>query len=145
MNQDATAARVWEAVGLWADGRRGEAMRELADLTEAQTLPEMYGVACGLAVVAQAALTQMHGLQPGAAFWGVRTPHGASPEDVLTAEQLFTARFIAAFLNSDTDTTMALFVSAYTSPDPALLPACLGTMLAATGEAVGELTRGGRR
>ncbi|MEV0444976.1 hypothetical protein AB0I84_31475 [Streptomyces spectabilis] len=145
MNQDETAERVWESVGLWADGRRDEAMRELADLTEGQTLPELYGVACGLAAVAQAALTQMHGLRPGAAFWGVRTPDGASPEDTLAAEQLFTARFIAAFLNSDTDTTMALFVTVCTAPDPALLPACLGTMLAATGGAVCALAQGGSR
>ncbi|WP_128803097.1 MULTISPECIES: hypothetical protein [unclassified Streptomyces] len=55
------AERVWDAVGRWVEGRREESVQILATLAETQTPSMMYGVALGIATVAKAALTKMHG------------------------------------------------------------------------------------
>ncbi|MGW0764501.1 hypothetical protein [Streptomyces sp. NPDC002676] len=144
MHED-IAERVWEAVGRWVEGRREESVQILATLAETQTPSMMYGVALGIANVAKAALTKMHGSHGHACFWGIRTADGSRPEDTVPPHHLFAARFIAAYLNDDTDTTLALYDAAYRADDPDLWPACMHTLLAATGEAVIAATPGADR
>ncbi|UNO42184.1 hypothetical protein [Streptomyces sp. MST-110588] len=67
------AERVWEAVGRWMESRREESVQILATLAETQTPSTMYGVALGIAPVAKATLTKMHGSHGHACFWGIRT------------------------------------------------------------------------
>ncbi|MFH9246721.1 hypothetical protein ACH4LK_14975 [Streptomyces lydicus] len=142
---DEIAEQVWEAVGHWVEGRHEESTQILARLAETQTPSMMYGAACGIATVAKAALTKMYGSHSHACFWGIRTVGGLRPEDIIPAHHLFAARFIAAYLNNDTDTALALYQAAYTSSDPELWPACMHTLLAATGEAVLAATPGAGR
>ncbi|MGW2860955.1 hypothetical protein [Streptomyces sp. NPDC001205] len=133
---DEIAEQVWDAIGHWVEGRRGESVQILATLAETQTPSMMYGVACGIATVAKAALTKMHGAHAQPCFWRIRTIGGLRPEDFVPPHHLFAARFIAAYLNDDTDTALALYQAVNASTDPDLWPACLHTLLAATGEAV---------
>ncbi|MEV0257694.1 hypothetical protein AB0H82_25980 [Streptomyces sp. NPDC050732] len=142
---DEIADEVWEAVGRWVEGSHEESAQILARLAATQTPSMMYGVACGIATVAKAALTKMHGSHCHDCFWGIRTVGGLRPEDVVPPHHLFAARFIAAYLNNDTDTALALFQAAYTSSDPELWPVCMHTLLAATGEAVIAATGGADR
>ncbi|MDF9813050.1 hypothetical protein [Streptomyces sp. SPB162] len=139
------ADQVWEAVGSWVEGRHEESAQILAMLAETQTPSMMYGVACGIATIATAALTKMHGPRSHACFWGIRTVGDLRPEDIVPPHHLFAARFLAASLNNDKDTAVALYQAAYTSSDPDLWPACMHTLLAATGEAVIAATTGAHR
>ncbi|MEW1658797.1 hypothetical protein [Streptomyces sp. NPDC093707] len=120
-------------------------MAILVSLAETQTPSMMYGVACGIATVAKAALTKLHGHPTYACFWGIRTLDGSRPEDTVPPHHLFAARFIAANLNNDTGTALALYQAAYNADDPDLWPACMHTLLAATGEAVLAATSGAGR
>ncbi|SED60821.1 hypothetical protein SAMN05428942_2122 [Streptomyces sp. 2112.2] len=145
MTHEEISDRIWEAVGHWVEGRHEESVQILAELAQTQTPSMMYGVACGIATVAKAALTKMHGHQTHTSFWGIRTLDGSRPEDTVPPHHLFAARFIAAYLNNDTDTALALYQAAFTSEDPELWPACMHTLLAATGEAVLAATPGADR
>lgn len=139
------ADRVWEAVSHWVEGRHEDSVAILVSLAETQTPSMMYGVACGIATVAKAALTKLHGHPTYACFWGIRTLDGSRPEDTVPPHHLFAARFIAANLNNDTGTALALYQAAYNADDPDLWPACMHTLLAATGEAVLAATSGAGR
>ncbi|MEU2558411.1 hypothetical protein ABZ626_03550 [Streptomyces longispororuber] len=139
------ADQVRAAVDHWVEGRHEESTQVLATLAETQTPSMMYGVACGIATVAKAALMKMHSHHSHTCFWGVRTGDGSRPEESIPPHHLFAARFIAANLNNDTDTALALYQAAYTSADPELWPACMHTLLAATGEAVIAATSGANR
>ncbi|MFF3976987.1 hypothetical protein [Streptomyces sp. NPDC001828] len=133
---DEIAAQVWGAVSHWVEGRHEESIQTLATLVQKQDPSMMYGVACGIATVAQAALTKMHGHHEHACLWAIKTPDGSRPEDGIPPHHLFAARFIAANLNNDPETALALYQAVYNSEDPDLWSACMHTLLAATGEAV---------
>ncbi|WP_327297802.1 MULTISPECIES: hypothetical protein [unclassified Streptomyces] len=143
--RDEIADQVWDAVDHWVEGRHEESVQILATLAQTQTPSMMYGVACGIATVARAALTKMHGHQSHDCFWGIKTPDGSRPEDRVPPHHLFAARFIAANLNNDKDTALALYKAACASDAPELWPACMHMLLAATGEAVLAATAGGDR
>ncbi|MFD5428258.1 hypothetical protein [Streptomyces sp. NPDC127084] len=133
---DEIADRIWQAVTHWVNDRQDRSVAILATLATTQTPSMMFGVACGIATVAKAAVLKMQGPRPHPRFWGIATTDGSRPEDVIPAHHLFTARFIAAHLNNDTETALALYQAAYMRDDPDLWAACLRTLLAAAGEAV---------
>ncbi|WP_143569418.1 hypothetical protein [Streptomyces acidiscabies] len=137
--------RLAEAVAHWTEGRHGEAQQALANIARTGTPSLMYGVATELAVMAKAALAKMQGLDGETPSWIILTPNGSRPEDIVPAPRLFAARFITAFANGDSATTLALYGAAFTAPDPELLPACMEMLLAATGEAVRAATPGANR
>ncbi|MFJ9907942.1 hypothetical protein ACIRVK_34560 [Streptomyces sp. NPDC101152] len=137
--------RLVEAVSHWMEGRHDQAQEVLADLARNGTPSLMYGVATGLAVMAKAALAKTQGLDADTASWIILTSDGSSPEDILPQPHLFAARFITAFANGDTATTLALYGAAFTAPDPELFSHCLEMLLAATGEAVRAATPGADR
>ncbi|WSQ08942.1 hypothetical protein OG604_14850 [Streptomyces sp. NBC_01231] len=137
--------RLVEAVAHWTEGRHDEAQEVLADIARTGTPSLMYGVATGLAVMAKAALAKTQGLDGETSSWIILTPGGSRPEDVVPPPHLFAARFITAFANGDSATTLALYGAAFTAPDPELLPACMEMLLAATGEAVRAATLGADR
>ncbi|WP_105968385.1 hypothetical protein [Streptomyces geranii] len=139
------AERLVEAVSHWTEGRHDQAQEILADLARNGTPSLMYGVATGLAVMAKAALAKMQGLDADTAFWIILTSDGSRPEDIVPQPYLFAARFITAFANGDTATTLALYGAAFTAPDPELFSHCLEMLLAATGEAVRAATPGADR
>lgn len=145
MTHPIVTERLVEAVAHWTEGRHDEAQEILADLARAGTPSLMYGVATGLAVMAKAALVKMHGLDGETASWIILTPDGSRPEDSIPSPHLFAARFITAFANGDSATTLALYGAAFTAPDPELWPACMQMLLAATGEAVRAATPGADR
>ncbi|WP_086575531.1 hypothetical protein [Streptomyces alboverticillatus] len=95
--------------------------------------------------MAKAALAKLQGLDADTAFWIILTSDGSRPEDIVPQPHLFAARFITAFANGDTATTLALYGAAFTAPDPELFSHCLEMLLAATGEAVRAATPGADR
>ncbi|MFM9538621.1 hypothetical protein ACKI1I_42770 [Streptomyces turgidiscabies] len=139
------AERLAEAVSHWTEGRHDQAQDILADLARNGTPSLMYGVATGLAVMAKAALAKLQGLDADTAFWIILTSDGSRPEDIVPQPHLFAARFITAFANGDSATTLALYGAAFTAPDPELFSHCLEMLLAATGEAVRAATPGADR
>lgn len=143
MHED-IADRIWEAVGHWVEGRREESAQIITTLVKTQTTSMMYGVACGIATIAKAAVLKMHG-HHHTCFWGIGTIDGSPPENTVPPAALFAARFIAANLNDDRDTALALYQAAYVSEDRTLWPACMQALLAATGDAVVLATSGAER
>jgi hypothetical protein len=143
--QTMVTERLVEAVSHWTEGRHDQAQEVLADLARNGTPSLLYGVATGLAVMAKAALAKMQGLDADTASWIILTSDGSRPEDILPQSHLFAARFITAFANGDTATTLALYGAAFTAPDPELLSHCLEMLLATTGEAVRAATPGADR
>ncbi|MCK7627260.1 hypothetical protein MUU72_29900 [Streptomyces sp. RS10V-4] len=142
---DEIADAIWEAVYQWVKGRREESAQILTALTKTQTPSMMYGVACGIATVAKAAVLKVHGHHHRACFWGIGAVDGSRPESTIPPTALFAARFIAANLNGDSDMALALYQAAYTAKDKMLWPACMHALLAATGEAVFLATAGAER
>lgn len=143
--QTMVGERLVEAVSHWAEGRHDQAREVLEDLARNGTPSLLYGAATGLALMAKDALAKMQGLNADTAFWIILTSDGSRPEDILPQPHLFAARFITAFANGDTATTLALYGAAFTAPDPELLSHCLEMLLATTGEAVRAATPGADR
>ncbi|MDQ0602025.1 hypothetical protein QF037_006370 [Streptomyces canus] len=145
VTQPTVSERLVEAVTHWTEGHHDQAQEVLADLARNGTPSLMYGVATGLADMAKEASAKMQGLDADTAFWIISTSDGGRPEDIVPHPHLFAARFITAFANGDTATTLALYGAAFTAPDPELFSHCLEMLLAATGEAVRAATMGALR
>ncbi|MEU6475358.1 hypothetical protein ABZ858_00435 [Streptomyces sp. NPDC047017] len=143
MHED-IAGQIWEAVDHWVEGRREESARLLNTLMNTQPPNMLFGIACGIAVIAKAAMQKIYGNHCDTCFWAIGAVGCASPEDAVPPPALFAARFIAATLNGDKDTALALYL-AVDSRGTEQRSECLHTLLATTGEAVLLATSGAGR
>lgn len=105
----------------------------------------MYGLCCALAE----AVVRMEGYERGGSrFYGFEVRHQdrgvVAPEDAddEVQDMMAAMRFVSAYLNRDSDQTLALFHSPQTPEEAVLLPIGLVKLVGATGRWKLEQTRG---
>ncbi|MGM9465353.1 hypothetical protein [Streptomyces murinus] len=144
MHED-VAGQIWEAVDHWVEGRREESVRLLDTLMTTQSPNMLFGVACGIAVIAKAAMQKIYGNYCETCSWAIGAVGCAVPEGAVPPSALFAARFIVATLNSDKATALALYLAVDNSGDVKRRSEYMHALLATTGEAVLLATSGAGR
>lgn len=118
MNTDEATHLVTEMIGHAIAGESDRAADLLDRIGNASTPSQMYGVCCAFAEVGKAALTKIYGHRaPDTArgdMWAMQEiAPGALDRDPPGA---FAVRFMVAYANGDTDTSLALYDAALKAP-----------------------------
>ena len=119
MTQEETAELVWQMLGQAVDGDTAGAATTLQTIGMNADDHRMYGVCCALASAGTQILHQVYGEhapRPGTSDMYVfqELEHGAVNRDPAKA---FAIRFLTAYANGDTQTTLALFNAALAASD----------------------------
>lgn len=119
MDQHQTAELVWQMLGQAVDGDTAAAATTLQTIGMNADDHRMYGVCCALASAGQQILQQLYGEhapRPGTSDMYVleELVPGAVTDDPAKG---FALRFLTAYANGDTTTTLALFNAALDASD----------------------------
>lgn len=119
MTQEETAELVWQMLGQAVEGDTAGAATTLQTIGMAADDHRMYGVCCAIAAAGQQILHQLYGEhapRPGTSDMYVlqELVPGAVTDDPAKG---FALRFLTAYANGDTTTTLALFNTALNASD----------------------------
>lgn len=107
------AQMAFETLAHAVAGEVHEAADKLTDIATTATINEMYGVCCGFAEAGTIMLRKLYGNPEPGTMWAIeQIKPGALDDDPVEA---FSARFLVAHANGDSDTTLAMWGALLTS------------------------------